>query len=331
MAEIVLGLACSHGPMLSTPPEGWDLRIPDDKRTMQHYRGRTWTFDELIIERQKENLGERITPDVWRRQHAQCRAALKSLAEVFAKVKPDVAVLVGDDQMECFKDTLVPAFGVYYGDTFRNSELSAEQLARLPPGIEISIPGHIPPGGATYPGCASLGLHLIQNLMDDGFDVAALKHMPRDLTPHAHGFLCRQVMLDDVIPCVPVFVNTFYPPNQPKAARCATLGTALRRAIQSWPGNQRVAILASGGLTHFVINEDVDRIILDGIRSGDLSGITALGEPIFQSGTSEVKNWLPVMQAMSELNFKPKIVDYVPCYRTLAGTGCSMGFAYWLP
>jgi hypothetical protein len=331
MAEIVLGLACSHGPMLSTPPEGWDLRVPDDRRTIHHFRGRTWTFDQLVEERRGENFTARFGPDIWRQQHAKCRASLTQLANVFEEVKPDVAVLVGDDQMECFRDTLVPAFGIYYGETFRNSELAAEQIAKLPPGIGISIPGHIPPGGATYPGCPSLGLHVIDKLMDDGFDVAALKHMPHDHTPHAHGFLCRQVMLDKVIPSVPVFVNTYYPPNQPKAARCAALGTALRKAIQSWPDNLRVAILASGGLTHFVINEEIDQIFLEGMRTGNLSKINALGEPIFQSGTSEVKNWLPVMQAMSELKFKATIVDYIPCYRSPAGTGCSMAFAYWRP
>jgi 3-O-methylgallate 3,4-dioxygenase len=136
-------------------------------------------------------------------------------------------------------------------------------------------------------------------------------------------------MLDRVIPSVPIFINTFYPPNQPPASRCAALGSALRRGIESWPSDLRVAVLASGGLTHFVINEEVDRQILDAIRTGDLTEVKALGEPIYQSGTSEVKNWLPLMQAMSDIGFKPNVVDYIPCYRSPAGTGCSMGFAYW--
>jgi hypothetical protein len=35
------------------------------------------------------------------------------------------------------------------------------------------------------------------------------------------------------------------------------------------------------------------------------------------------------MGAMGELKFKPEIVSYVPCYRSLAGTGNAMGFVHW--
>jgi hypothetical protein len=329
MAEIVIGIGTSHGPMLSTPPDGWDLRIPDDKRNIHHFRSRTWTFEELIEERRDKHFERQITLDVWKRRHAACRAALNQLATVFERARPDVAILFGDDQMECFKDTMVPAFGVFYGGSFINSEYSAEHLARLPPGIAPSVPGHIPPGGATYPGAPELGRHLIEGLVADGFDITAMPHLPRDLTPHAFGFLCRQIMKDAVIPSVPVFVNTFYPPNQPPAARCAELGRAIARCVREWQTEARVALIASGGLSHFVIDEDLDQLVLDGLRRGDLTEITSLNESVFQSGTSEIKNWIPLAAAMSELGIPATIVDYVPCYRSLAGTGNAMGFAYW--
>jgi len=125
MAEIVLGIGTSHGPMLSTPPEGWDLRVPDDRRNIQHFRSRTWTFDELVEERRGEHFENQITLEVWKRRHAQCRAALAKLANLFEEARPDIAILFGDDQAECFKDTMVPAFGVFYGESFVNSEYSA--------------------------------------------------------------------------------------------------------------------------------------------------------------------------------------------------------------
>jgi 3-O-methylgallate 3,4-dioxygenase len=136
-------------------------------------------------------------------------------------------------------------------------------------------------------------------------------------------------MNDDVTPSIPIFVNTFYPPNQPSARRCAQFGRAVVRAVQSWPVDARIALVGSGGLTHFVINERIDELVLDGIRDGDLTKITGLPESIFQSGTSEIKNWIPVAAAMMELKIPAHIVDYVPCYRSIAGTGNAMGFAYW--
>jgi 3-O-methylgallate 3,4-dioxygenase len=57
--------------------------------------------------------------------------------------------------------------------------------------------------------------------------------------------------------------------------------------------------------------------------------VEGLGEAIFQAGTSEVKNWIPVAGAMDELGFGMEVIDYVPCYRSEAGTGNAMAFATW--
>jgi hypothetical protein len=329
MADIVLAIATSHGPMLSTPAEGWGLRVPDDRRNRHPFRGKLRTFEELIELRRAERLEEQISPAVWSRRHAACRAAIERLARSFRTVKPDIAVLFGDDQMECFRRGVVPSLGVFYGDAFVNCEYSPERRASLPPGIEPSLPGHIPPGGATYPGSPELALHLIAAVQADGFDLCAMRQLPENETPHAFGFLCRQIMEDRVIPSIPVFINTFYPPNQPTAARCAALGRSIVRAIRTWRSPSRVALLASGGLTHFVIDEEVDRQVLEGIRTGDVTRITSLPESTFQSGTSEIKNWIPVAAAMAEIGMVPHVVDYVPCYRSIAGTGNAMAFVYW--
>src|ERR1700704_6157262 len=50
---------------------------------------------------------------------------------------------------------------------------------------------------------------------------------------------------------------------------------------------------------------------------------------MFQAGTSEIKNWIAVAGAMSESDLPMTLVDYVPCYRSEAGTGSGMGFATW--
>ena len=329
MAKIVLGMGTSHGPMLSTPPEGWDARVPADKRDRQYYQGRTWTFDELVEARKDKHFEREIEMDVWRTRYAQCRNAIETLAQTFEAAKPDIAVIFGNDQMEIFDDKLVPAFSVMWGEEIVNSEYEAERFARLPPGIGVSVQGHIPPGGATYPGHPALGRHIIEQTIAQEFDVTSLKRFPKDETPHAYGFVFRQIMRDRAIPTVPIVINTFFPPNQPSVRRCYAFGRAVARAIESWESDARVALIASGGLTHFVIDETVDQAFFEAMRERDISRIADMGEAIFQSGTSEMKNWVPVAGAMAELGCDPTIVDYVPCYRSIAGTGNAMGFVSW--
>lgn len=305
--------------------------MPDDLRSVHHYKGRTWSFDELVEARRGEGLAAQITVDVWRRRHAECRSAIAAMARVLAEAKPDVAVIVGNDQMEIFGEELIPAFSVLWGDTIINSEYTAERMASLPPGIPISVQGYIPPGGATYKAVPELGRRIIEGAIADGFDVAAMKRLPRDETPHAFGFVYRQLMNDNPVPSVPVVLNTFYPPNQPTVRRCYDFGKSVVRAIEAWDSDARVALIASGGLTHFVIDEEVDRILLQAIKDRSIERLADLGEAIFQAGTSEVKNWIPVAGAMADLGYPPTVVDYIPCYRSEAGTGNAMGFVYWRP
>ena len=321
----------SHGPMLSTPPERWNLRLPDDVRCTHHFRGRTWSFDELVQVRRGEDLAGQVTLEVWRERHAACRRAIDTMTEVLAEARADVAVIVGNDQMEIFDEDLIPPFSVLWGDTIVNSDYTAERLASLPPGIPISVPGHIPPGGAVYPAAPELGRRIIETAGADGFDVAAMKRLPRNETPHAFGFVYRQLMRDQPMPSVPVLLNTFYPPNQPTVRRCYDFGKSVLRAIQSWNSDARVAFIASGGLTHFVIDETVDRLLLQAIEARSIERVADLGEAVFQAGTSELKNWLPVAGAMADLGYPATLVDYVPCYRSEAGTGNAMGFVYWRP
>lgn len=334
MAQIVLGMATSHGPMLSTPPDQWGQRVAADKANKAHvWQGRTHTFDELVDLRAGEGLARQVTPQAWREKHAACRQALSMLANVWDRVKPDVAVIFGNDQMELFGDENIPAFAVYQGETIENQEYDEEHMAKMPPGIAISVPGHIPPRGATYSGQPQLAAHIIASLTRYGFDVAALKRFPahHPTVPHAFGFVYRQLMSDRVVPSVPLFTNTFYPPNQPPAARCRQFGRAVLRAVQAWPGQERIALIASGGLSHFVIDEKLDGVVLDALRTARGDALDAIDESFYQSGSSEIKNWIPLAGAMADLGWPATIVDYVPCYRSEAGTGNAMGFAYWEP
>jgi len=113
----------------------------------------------------------------------------------------------------------------------------------------------------------------------------------------------------------------------PSAARAHALGRAIAAAIGSWPGAGRVAVIASGGLSHFVIDEDLDRGVLDAIADGDATALRAVPRDNLRSGNSEILNWITAAGALEHL--PATVVDYVPGYRTPAGTGAGMAFAYW--
>ena len=65
------------------------------------------------------------------------------------------------------------------------------------------------------------------------------------------------------------------------------------------------------------------------LASGDEAALLKLPENLFKVGTAEIKNWFPVIAAMNAAGRKYHQVDYVPCYRSEAGTGNAMCFAYW--
>lgn len=332
MAQIVLGMACSHGPMLVTPPDQWGQRVEADRLNRTHfYRGNTYTFDELAALRVDENLAQEITQEIWNSRYAACRAAISKLADIIDEVKPDAAVIVGNDQKEMFDEACNPAFAIYTGSKIENRMGLEEHRANLEPGVAVAQPGRIPPEGATYDGLPDLGNFLAGQLTLAGFDIATVTRLRtgRAAIPHAFGFVYRQMMRDRVIPNVPIMINTFYPPNQPNVERCYAFGQALRKAVESWPQDQRVALIASGGLTHFVIDREVDDALMHCLRDQSIARLARFDETIFQSGTSEIKNWIPVAAAMAGVELTLNIVDYVPCYRSMAGTGSAMGFAFW--
>jgi 3-O-methylgallate 3,4-dioxygenase len=321
--------------MLSIAPEYWGGRVLADKQNPRHYfRGQTYTFDQMTELRRGEKLAEQITPAACMERYTRCQQAICKLGDVLAERRPEIAVVIGNDQMEVFTSEHVPAFAVFWGDYVEGIPRTPEFLAKLNPAVARAELDRTPSVYTQYPTLPDLGRHIIREMMRVGFDVAQMTKLTTgeigsNAVPHAYGFVYRRVMRDQVMPHVPVFVNTFYPPNQPATGRCFEFGRALARAVASWPADQTVAVFASGGLTHFVVDEEFDHRVLKALEQSDLATFTSLPEGIFESGTSEIKNWITAAGAMSEAGLKMNLIDYVPCYRSEAGTGSGMGFAYW--
>jgi len=336
MAEIVLALGTSHGPMLSTPPEDWALRAQADRAQPSHpFRGKHYSFDELVALRADENLLAHTTLLERNTRMQRCTIALDALRHALRQASADVLVIVGNDQREVFDSALTPALWLFAGDAVFDEPVSTQRLANMSPGIAISAQAIKPSMHVEYLVHQPLSNHLARSLMHNGFDLAISTQVPQHDSsrptgmPHAFSFIYQRLLLGQVPPHVPLMLNTFYPPNQPGATRCVELGLALHQAIQSWPQAIRVALIASGGLSHFVIDEAFDTDLLDAMQRGDLDKLRHLDETLLQSGTSEVKNWLPVAAAAHTAGLAMRTVDYVPCYRSEAGTGNAMGFALW--
>ena len=117
------------------------------------------------------------------------------------------------------------------------------------------------------------------------------------------------------------------PPNQPTPRRCYELGQAVRQAIESFPGDARVAVVGSGGLSHFLVDEEIDRKVLQAIRDKDAATMKSLPATRLQSGTGEIRSWLGAVAAAEDL--KLEFLEYQACYRSPAGSGMGMGFALW--
>src|SRR5437868_1066185 len=116
MAKIVLGMGTSHGPLLAIPPEEWQLRADNDRRVPAHpFRGKSYSFDELVSLRAAENLPDQITLEVRRRRFQACQTALDRLATLWSEANVDAAIIFGNDQMEIFDRDNIPGFAVYYG------------------------------------------------------------------------------------------------------------------------------------------------------------------------------------------------------------------------
>lgn len=333
MAKIIAGMATTHGPQLHTDVEKWHLRVLADKGRKHPFRGRELSFDQLVALRREEDMERKSAFEAQRGYHARCHAAMEKLADTWDRLKPDIAVILGNDQNEIYEtDTLNPAFMVFYGDKIPHHPQEKADLAKMPPGVAEAEHGHAVQTYTEYPGVPDLGLHIINTMIESEIDVTACKTWPaktRNGASHAFGHIYRQVMRDKVVPNVPIYQNTFYPPNQPTAKRAYRFGEVVRQAIESWPADKRVVVFASGGMSHFVIDETFDRKFVAALQKKDKAYLTSIPLSELQSGTSELKSWISLAGVMEPYDTKMHEFDYVPCYRSPAGTGTANGFYWW--
>jgi aromatic ring-opening dioxygenase catalytic subunit (LigB family) len=319
MALLVGGVAASHSPQLAIPAEGWtrhgDLEEP-----------RLRELDLEPTTRHSDELQEELDPSMIAARYEACQRALEETGDALRAMRPDVLVVVGDDQKELFLEDIMPAVSIFWGAELFDRPPGMEVY---PPSMEAAYPYYHSEEEESYQTDAGLGLHLVKELVASDFDIAQSSVQPEGRSlGHAFTFIYRRLLDGSPrLPLVPIFLNTYYPPNQPTPRRCIALGRALADAISSMPGDLRVALVASGGLSHPIIDEKLDHRVMTGLEHHQWDDLASIPMDVFKEGTSELLNWILVGAALEK--HPARTVDYIPAYRSIAGSGCGMGFMTW--
>ena len=315
MGKIMAGMASSHAYALVNP-SGWEAMR---KRTKANYKRRYGVeppLDPKIAEETLEGNKER---------YSRVSGGFEFFRETLKKKKPDALILIGDDQDEHFTEQNVPQFAIYVGDEFYNTERSI---------------GGTRERGSKYDSHATLAQSILDGVVDQDFDMSFCRTFPNsELISHAHGPILKMVMPEADIPVVLIFVNAIHVPA-PSPARCYGLGRAIKKIVESRPEGERVAIYASGGLSHFTagypwkhykgpysvgsISEEFDRRAVAHMEKGHGEKLTELSSrDLLDNGGIEMRSWITLVGAMGEV--PAKVLAYEPFYSAVMG----MGVAYW--
>jgi len=326
MAKITLGIGTSHTPMLNAPVSDWPKFIElDSVRIHQDKEGNSLNYEQLLAIADQQ-IPREITEEKFLWKHTKALTALQHLHDVVKKAEIDILIIVGDDQKELYKDNNMPSILMYRGETIRNVPLTSR------PGPEwakkASAKYYEAEIEKEYPVDTELAMHLIEHLVGAEFDVSCANSIQDGHGEgHAFGFVHNRLLQDFELPVVPIFLNTYYPPNQPTPKRCFNLGQQIRQAVESWPNDKRIGVVASGGLSHFTVDEDLDNSVMEALRSKSYADLCSIPKNKLNSGNSEIRNWICMAGACEGLDLK--FMEYYPAYRTPAGTGTGLCFAHW--
>ena len=326
MARIVFGGGVSHTPVLAILLDDWPMRGAADmqNKALNLSDGRFVDYKTLHNE-----VGDKYAsvakPEVYEQISVASQAALDRFAFDLAAADPDVVVVIGDDHLDLFGMENMPSVSVFYGDKI---VMKPEQdLEHQPRWVQDMRKAYAQDKAHVFPGHRELALDMIKRLCDGGVDVAVSSHVPdgeKIGLGHAHGYVATRLMRKD-LPMVPVSLNTYFPPNVPSAGRCFAVGRAVRQAIEDSELDLKVAVVASGGLSHFVVDERLDRKVVDTFMAEPADALADLPREALNSGSSEILNWVFAAGAIDHLT--PRWSQYRPGYRTPAGTGVGIAMA----
>ena len=228
--------------------------------------------------------------------HAQLDAtiaAMRQLGKVLDETKPDVVIFLGSDHLETFSIGCVPLFAILAGN--RAIAKFANRTYDLPIHREMAE-------------------DLLTRLVRAEFDFA---YSEDAILGHSFAVPFEFVLEGRDIPIVPFHTNVYLPPlATPK--RCAMLGREIAGIVAS--RSERVAIIASGGMSHFPgtwkylhPEFDFDRWMIGELERGNADALLELTvEQLDEVGNTELLTWAILLGAIGE---QPgELLHYTPTW-----------------
>jgi aromatic ring-opening dioxygenase catalytic subunit (LigB family) len=245
-------------------------------------------------------------------ERTRLAAAYTELGKRLRAARPDVLVVIAPDHWSNFSLDHVPSVCIGVG---------AENEG--PPEPWMKDYPH-----RTLEGNTAFATHLVAEALKGGFEPSVSHRLKLD-----HGFCIPlwKMGLDTPPAIVPIVVNSIEPPF-PTVARCLEWGLLLRKAIRSFKGRLRVAVLGTGGLSHSIgektmgaIDEKLDNETIKYFSksNGALTRFLDRKLPKAGNGTAEVRNWLVAHGAAGGRGFE--LIDYLPVPTVYVGCG----YAAW--
>jgi protocatechuate 4,5-dioxygenase beta chain/2,3-dihydroxyphenylpropionate 1,2-dioxygenase len=220
-------------------------------------------------------------------------AAMRELGKILDQTRPDALIFLGSDHLETFAQTCVPTFALIAG-----AEAEAEFA-----GHHYKRRIH-----------RELANHLLDGLVRSDFDIA---YSEDALLGHTFAVPFEYLLEDRDIPIVPFHTNVYMPPL-PSTRRCAALGEKIVELLG--PRAERVAILASGGMSHYPGTSkypdpdfDFDWWLIGELEKGNTRALLDLTvEQLDETGNTELLSWCTLLGAIGP---QPgELLQYTPTW-----------------
>lgn len=236
--------------------------------------------------------------------------AFERIAQRLKELEVDTVIIVGDDHYENFGPHCIPNCLIAIGDVGLSAH--AKTLGMDEP----SLPNNAP-----------LARHILDQGQAEGIDWAFAKSLDVD---HSVGVPYHMtIKMHPEMKIIPVYLNCVVAPFIGNR-RAYEVGQSIQRAVQSWSGNERVAVFGTGGISHWVggpgmgvVNEEFDHQVLKWAEQGDVESLIALddNQVLEQAGNGalELKNWICAMGAVP--NAKTETITYIAIHEWVTGCG----------
>ena len=245
-------------------------------------------------------------------QRDRLYAGFRELRRRLADARPELFVMFVNDHLQNFPYSNMPAFCVGLADGYDAPAPGAAAFMKIP--------------ARKLAGAPARGLALVEAGLEGGIDFAYSYEIESwdEISVPLH-FLSPE----GDVPVLPVYTNCAAPPL-PAMRRCHAMGAFVGDFLRARPERERVALIATGGISHWVgtpqtgrINPDWDRFVLDHIARADLEPLLRLTHAEIErdggNGGQEIRNWMALLGAVP--GWKGDAVAYEPVAEWI--TGCA--------